>query len=165
MRLSITSSMLKPALFFIPLLWLTVSNADENIPWGRATVENINYSPQKVLYDVSAANIESFTHVLDRASYLNNIYNADPFEASIVLVLHGDEIPFFAVDNYDKFKGLMERARSLTVAGPIEFRMCQVAAKGHGFDPEDIHGFVKVVPMADAEIIRLQQEEGYAYMR
>jgi hypothetical protein len=43
--------------------------------------------------------------------------------------------------------------------------MCKVAAKGHGFVPEDINGFVKMVPMADAEIVRLQQEEGYAYMR
>ncbi|MES1998937.1 MAG: hypothetical protein V4446_06465 [Pseudomonadota bacterium] len=37
-------------------------------------------------------------------------------------------------------------------------------AKGHGFEPADIHGFVTMVPMADAEIIRLQQA-GYAYMR
>ena len=165
MRISITSSLFKLTLFFIPLLWLTVSHAEENLPWGRATAEKINYSPQKVLYDVSAANIDAFTRVLDRVSYLNNIYNADPFEASIVLVLHGDEIPFFAVDNYAKYKGLMERARSLTIAGPIEFRMCRVAAEGHGLNPEDIHGFVKVVPMADAEIVRLQQAEGYAYMR
>ena len=32
-------------------------------------------------------------------------------------------------------------------------------------EPEDIHGFVKLVPMADAEIVRLQREDGYAYMR
>ena len=87
------------------------------------------------------------------------------FDASIVMVLHGDEIPFFAVKNSAKYHDLMQRAQSLTVGGIIEFRMCKVAAKGHGFVPEDINGFVKVVPMADAEIVRLQQEEGYAYMR
>ena len=59
----------------------------------------------------------------------------------------------------------MERARSLTVGDIVQFRMCRVAAAGHGLEPDDIHGFVKVVPMADAEIVRLQQEEGYAYMR
>jgi intracellular sulfur oxidation DsrE/DsrF family protein len=165
MKSFITKSLFKLIMLFMPLLWLTVSHADENIPWGRAAAENINYSPQKVLYDVSAANLDGFSHVLDRVSYLNNIYNADPFDASIVMVLHGNEIPFFAVDNYGKYKDLMERARSLTIAGPVEFRMCRVAAEGHGFKPEDIHGFVKVVPMADAEIARLQQEQGYAYMR
>jgi len=80
-------------------------------------------------------------------------------------VLHGDEIPFFAIRNLDRYRALMQRAQSLTLAGPIEFRMCRVAARGHGFEPEDINGFVKMVPMADAEIVRLQQEEGYVYMR
>jgi hypothetical protein len=31
--------------------------------------------------------------------------------------------------------------------------------------PNDIHGFLKVVPMADAELTKLQQQDGYAYMR
>ena len=146
-------------------LWTVTSHAEETAPMGRAVAENTEYAPQKVLYDVSASDIDEFTNVLDRVSYLNNLYNANPFDASIVLVLHGDEIPFFAIANYDKYQELMVRARSLTLAGPIEFRMCQIAARGHGFEPEQIHGFVKVVPMADAEIVRLQQEEAYAYMR
>ena len=77
----------------------------------------------------------------------------------------GSEIPLFAIENYAKHKELMVRAQSLTVGGTIEFRMCRIAARGHGFDPQDIHGFVQIVPMADAEIVRLQQEEGYAYMQ
>lgn len=144
---------------------LAAVQAEEQPRWGRASLEDIDYAPQKVLYDVSAANVEQFTHVLDRVSFLNNIYHADPFEASIVLVLHGDEIPFFALDNVAEYHELMQRAQSLTLAGPVEFRMCRVAASGFGLEPGDIQGFVKVVPMADAEIVRLQQEEGYVYMR
>lgn len=149
------------ALCFIPLSGQTADAA----PWGKAKAQTIRYAPQKVVYDVAAGNIETFTRVLDRVSYLNNIYQANPFDASIVLVLHGDEIPFFAIKNQGRYHELMQRAQSLTLAGPIEFRMCQVAAKGHGLEPEDIQGFVQVVPMADAEIVRLQQEGGYAYMR
>lgn len=141
------------------------AQAEPAAPWGRGQVERIDYAPQKAVYDVAAVDREAFVGVLDRASYLNNIYNADPFSASIVLVLHGDEIPFFAIDNHAEHRDLMRRAHSLTLAGPIEFRMCRVAARGHGLEPEDIHGFVKLVPMADAEIVRLQREEGYAYMR
>jgi intracellular sulfur oxidation DsrE/DsrF family protein len=153
-----------PVIVFI-LLLATMSQAQAQAPWGESTPLNIQYAPQKVVYDVSASSLESFINVIDRASYLNNLYHADPFEASIVLVLHGDEIPFFAIKNHDKYREIMQRAQSLTLAGPIEFRMCRVAAAGHGFEPEDIHGFVKIVPMADAEIIRLQQQEGYVYMR
>ena len=134
-------------------------------PWGQGKVEDHDYAPHKVVYDVSARGVEDFSNVLDRVSYLNNLYEADPFSASIVLVLHGDEIPMFAIENHHIHAELMQRAQSLTVAGPIEFRMCRVAAKAHGYDPDDIHGFVKLVPMADAEIVKLQQEDGYAYMR
>jgi intracellular sulfur oxidation DsrE/DsrF family protein len=151
-------------LFIIPLLWTTTSWADASAPWGKASLKDIDYTPQKVVYDVSVSNLATFSNVLDRVSYLNNIYHADPFTESIVLVLHGDEIPFFAIKNYNKYSDLMQRAQSLTLSGPVEFRMCKVAARAHGFEPGDIHGFVKVVPMADAELVRLQQEEGYAYM-
>jgi len=146
------------------LLSLTATAAGQ-APWGKASVEDIQYQPHKVLYDVSSPSKAYFEGVLDRASFLSKIYNADPFDASIVLVLHGDEIPFFAIKNYSKYKDLMQRAQSLTIGGVIQFRMCKVAAQGYGFKPEDIHGFVKMVPMADAEIVRLQQEEHYAYMR
>jgi len=151
--------------FVLLVLQQVAAQAEDRAPWGRASLEDIGYAPHRVLYDVSAPDVETFTRVLDRVSYLNNIYNADPFAASIVLVLHGDEIPFFAIRNYSKYRELMHRAQSLTLAGPVEFRMCRVAASGFGLKPADIQGFVKVVPMADAEIVRLQQEDGYAYMR
>ena len=162
--------MKKMVYILLSTLWLSltftgVSNAGESAPYGKASVENTDYAPQKVLYDVAAPDMATFEHVLDRVSYLNTVYNANPFEASIVMVLHGDEIPFFAIANADKYHDLMQRSKSLTQSGPIEFRMCRIAAKGHGFEPEQINGFVKIVPMADAEIIRLQQEEGYAYMQ
>lgn len=153
------------AVSMLPLFWIACSHAAESAPWGSSSPETIKYGPQKVVYDVAVANVELFSRVLDRVSYLNNIYHADPFDASLVVVLHGDEIPFFAISKLEQYRDLMQRAQSLTVAGPVEFRMCQVAAKGHGLEAGDIHGFVKVVPMADAEIVRLQREEGYAYMR
>ena len=134
-------------------------------PWGRAEAEHSEYAPQKVVYDVAVKTRDALENVLDRVSFLNNQYGADPFDAAIVVVLHGGEIPMFAIENLARDRDLMERAQSLTVAGPIQFRMCTVAARAHGYAPEDIHGFVRMVPMADAEIVKLQREQGYAYMR
>ena len=149
----------------VALAFINVAVAEPQAPWGRATPKVIDYQPQKVVYDVAVRDEASFSRVLDRASFLNNLYEADPFRASIVLVLHGDEIPFFSIAKFPRYKELMIRAQSLTVGGAVSIRMCRVAARGHGLEPQDIHGFVEVVPMADAEIVRLQQEEGYAYMR
>ncbi|TVP86151.1 MAG: hypothetical protein EA347_09330 [Thioalkalivibrio sp.] len=141
------------------------AQAGDAAPWGTAAVDPIDYAPQKVVYDVAEGDPERFERILDRVSFLNNLYEADPFEASIVLVLHGDEIRFFGIENHDEFGELMRRAQSLTVAGPIEFRMCRAAAQERGFEADEIHGFVRMVPMADAEIIRLQQEEGHVFMQ
>lgn len=151
----------------LALIALTLSLpgfAAPNAPWGSAPEQDIQYAKQKVVYDTAVDSVAALTSVLDRASYLSTLNGADPFDNKIVIVLHGAEIPFFARKNIEKYKDLMTRAQSLTVGGIIEFRMCKVAAKGRGFDPKDIHGFVSMVPMGDAEIVRLQHE-GYGYMR
>ena len=139
--------------------------ADSATPWGRSELTETDYAPHKVVYDISVGSVAALELALDRASYLSKVYGADPFAASIVMVLHGDEINYFAIENIDKHRELMRRAQSLTVGGIIQFHMCTLAAKAHGYEPEEIHGFVEMVPMADAEIVRLQTEEGYAYMQ
>jgi len=59
----------------------------------------------------------------------------------------------------------MNRAQSLTVGTIIIFKMGRLTAQYYGINPEDLHGFIELIPMGDAEIIRLQAEEKYAYMR
>lgn len=150
---------------FIILLSIVTGFAHAASPWGHAKVNPIHYKPQKVVYDVSVSSIREVESVLDRASHLSQITGADPFDSSIVLVLHGPEIKYFAIENYEKYQDLVKRAQSLTIGDTLKIRMCKIAAEGLGFSPEDIHGFIELVPMGDAEIIRLQNEEDHAYMR
>ena len=147
-------------IFFIQ----TLSFAEET-PWGRGSSTDTEYKPQKVVYDVHVKTVGAVESVLDRASYLSTITGADPFEQSIILVLHGQELDFFAIKNYQKYKELMHRAQSLVEGEVLTIKMCRIAAKSRGYEPEDIHGFVEIIPMGDAEIIRLQYEEGHAYMQ
>jgi len=142
-----------------------ITYAAEKALWGGAVADHIKYKPQKVVYDVNVKTIAAMNSVLDRASFLSKITGADPFDSSIVLVLHGPEIPFFARENYTKYKELVTRAQSLVEAETLKIRMCKLAAAAHGFKPKQIHGFIKIVPMGDAEIIRLQNEEQHAYMQ
>jgi len=94
---------------------------------------------------------------------LYKLQGSDVFEGSVIVVIHGDAIPFFATNQFEKYKNLMYRANSLTVGTSVEFRMCNAAAKLLNYEAKDIHGFVKMVPMADAEIARLQHD-GYSYI-
>lgn len=148
-------------LFFPPLL----RAAEPDAPWGSATEIQQIYSKQKVVFDTTSGSLADLFSTLDRVSYMSQLNGADPFETKIVIMLHGSAIKFFATRNLAKYKDLMVRAQSLSVGDVIEFRMCKAAARLQGLTAKDIHGFVKMVPMADAEIVRLQQEEGYAYMR
>jgi len=156
--------MIKRILLILALAISLPVLADSNARWGSAKDLPIEYSKQKVVYDTAVKTVGALASVLDRASYLSVLNGADPFDNKIVIVLHGDEINFFAIKHYAKYKALMDRAQSLTVGGIIEFRMCKIAAQGHGYEPKDIHGFVSMVPMGDSEIVRLQHE-GYSYMR
>lgn len=152
-----------------PLLIILLSSgnviADAKAPWGHGKLTPTKYNPQKVVYDVTTGDLKAMEHVLDRASHLSKITGSDPFEQSIVLVLHGSSINFFAIENYKKYENMLKRAQSLTVGDVLSIKMCKLAAEGQGYQPEDIHGFVELVPMGDAEIIRLQYEEGHAYMQ
>jgi uncharacterized protein len=134
-------------------------------PWGGAKDTSTKYKPQKVVYDVHVKTVAAVESVLDRASHLSIITGADPFEQSIVLVLHGKELSFFAIENYEKYKDLVKRAQSLVESEVISMRMCKIAAQSQGYAAENIHGFIEMIPMGDAEIIRLQYEEGHAYMQ
>lgn len=130
---------------------------------GGANVIPAAYKPDKVVYDVAVDTPDRFHRLLDRVSYLGNLY-ADPFSASIVLVLHGPEVGFFASKESPKYKVLVDRLQSLATTDVIQFRMCQVAAKSRGLTAKDLPEFIQLVPMGDAEVVRLQRE-GYASMK
>lgn len=154
-------------LFFIliSVSFISAPVLSANAPWKGASVTPTEYKPQKVVYDVHGKTLKEVESVLDRASYLSSITGADPFDQSIVLVLHGKELSFFAIENYEKYKELVHRAQSLVASEAIKIKMCTIAARSQGYSPEDIHGFIEMVPMGDAEIIRLQYEEAHAYMQ
>lgn len=155
-------------LFFITLLLTlgltTNSIASETAPWGQARVENRTYQNQKVVFDLFADNKDKISNILSRVGYLSKLNGNDPFDNKIVIVIHGDAIPFFSIKTFKENNELMKLAYSQTLNGTIEFRMCHASARLQGFEAKDIHGFISMVPMADTEIVQLQQD-GFAYMQ
>jgi intracellular sulfur oxidation DsrE/DsrF family protein len=155
----IVNMFLRLQLFLLPCFFSAMLHAAE---------ASAPYSPAKVVYDVSSPEPESLENILDRASFLQDIYENNSFEASIVIVVHEGAIPLFVHSENGKKKGfvpeLMGRARSLILGEIIQFRVCQASARMQGYSKKDLPGFVTMVPMADAEIVKLQQN-GYAYLR
>ena len=125
--------------------------------------EQKNYTPAKVVYDLTSSNILEIKNILDRASLLQKIYDNDPFESSIVIVIHGKAIPRFARDSKSGNSEIIDRAQGLATGEVIQFRLCSASAKIQGYGKKDFSGFITMVPMADAEIVKLQHK-GYAYL-
>lgn len=127
-----------------------------------------SYSPAKVAYDLSSPDPAYLKSILDRISMLQNVYNNDPLEASIVVVIHEGAIPLFVRSkNHEAmvgFEDLMLRAKSLTLGEVIKFKVCEASANMQGIKADDLPEFTSMVPMADAELVKLQQS-GYAYLR
>jgi hypothetical protein len=63
----------KLPVWLIPLLWTRSPQADVIAPWGRASLLAIAYAPHKVVYDVAVRDVGSFSRILDRVSYLNDL--------------------------------------------------------------------------------------------
>ena len=133
-----------------------------NFVW--AAEEHTPYAPSKVIYDVSSKDPATLENILNRISLLQNIYDNNPFEASIVIVVHEGAIPLFVTKNKQKIvTHLMDRARSLSMGDIIQFRICEASARMQKITKNDLHDFTTMVPMADAEIVMLQHN-GYAYL-
>jgi len=145
-----------PILSLLLIGWLIV-------PGGSMAAEAA-YPPAKVVYDVSAADPATLDGVLDRALELQKLYGNDPFEASIYIVLHEGALPLFSSGSGRFQSELVTRAESLALGEIVQFRLCEMSARQQGLKLDGFPDFAPLVPMADAEIVRLQQA-GYAYLR
>jgi uncharacterized protein len=85
-------------------------------------------------------------------------HELDPVQ--VVVVTHGPELVVFAKKNYAKYKDIVDRAASLSTQG-VRFEACRNAAAALGFSPEDLHGFVTVVP-AGPYALAYYQAKGYS---
>jgi intracellular sulfur oxidation DsrE/DsrF family protein len=130
---------------------------DDFSPYGTAKIDMHEYPKINTVFDVNYENPKDLNVLF---SFVRNTNK--PLNGSVVVVTHGPELRAFAKENYEKYAGEMDRMAELANEG-VEFRMCNNALRAAGYEPEDMHGFVTVVPAGFAEIAWLQHE-GYQVM-
>jgi intracellular sulfur oxidation DsrE/DsrF family protein len=130
---------------------------DELSPYGTAKVNLHPYPVTNAVFDVNYEDPKDLNLLY---SFVKNTMG--PLKGKMVVVTHGPELRAFAKENYIKYQGIMDRMKELADAG-VEFRMCNNALKAAGYEPDDFHGFITVVPAGFPEIAFLQRE-GYSYI-
>jgi len=117
----------------------------------------------KVVWDFNFVDPKAVGVVFNNiSSFLKSVSDFGPHEiepVKIVVVSHGPELVVFARKNYPKYKDIVDRAASFAKQG-VKFEICDVAARFQGFVPEDLYGFVTVVP-AGPYALSYWQTKGY----
>jgi intracellular sulfur oxidation DsrE/DsrF family protein len=105
---------------------------------------------------------------LDQASNglrnINNHLEVNP-QAKIVVVSHARGVDFLMKGTKDKngnnYEDLVERLKTRGV----QFDVCQITLRNRKLSKDQFIEYATFVPSGVAEVTRLQQREGYAYLR
>ena len=110
----------------------------------------------KVVWDFNFSGPASVKRALFPVSYAikaSTEYGALEFEPiHSVVVSHGGEVAIWARRNYQKYKNVVDHAARLSEAG-VRFEVCSVAAEAQGFEMDDFHGFINVVPTGGVALV------------
>ncbi len=106
------------------------------------------------------------TNIAGKAQHemiLNNIENVlqelGEQNLTVALVAHGDGIDLLLKQT----KLTRERLERLAARG-VELLACGVTMKRMNITPDELYSFVRIIPSANAEIIK-RQAQGWAYLR
>jgi len=126
------------------------------------------YSAPKVVFDFFLDEPEKIgTALFWLRATLNPLteapYDMAPEMMDVVVIIHGTEIVSTVKHNYEKYRDAVERMKYYHQLG-VKFRVCALAAEDYGYQLDDFHDFIEVVPSAMAELIHWQQQ-GHALLR
>ncbi len=127
-----------------------------------ADAPRLEAGPGRAVLDISVHTLEELRVLFERAGELAMKPRPPGEAASIVLVLHGPEVDFFSIKNYDEYKEIVDEAARLDAFDVVDIRICQTMMEARGIRPDDIPSFIEQVPYGPGEVERLV-EEGYLY--
>ena len=116
--------------------------------------------PQKVVYH--------FSEGLEQASagleYMRNQFEVDP-KTVMVAVAHARGVDFLMKGAEDKNGNKYEDQVERLALNGVRFEVCEITLRERRLAKDRFIDYVTFVPSGVAEITRLQQHEGFAYLR
>src|SRR5262245_53653562 len=119
-----------------------------------------NVAPDKVVYHVNDSDAQA-TNALRN---IGNHLEVNP-KAHIVVVTHARGVDFLMKDAKDRNGNPYDRRVEELKAQGIQFDVCEITLRNRNLTRAQFIPDVTFVPSGVAEITRLQQREGYAYLR
>ncbi|WP_296771407.1 DsrE family protein [Thiobacillus sp.] len=145
------------AVVIMGMLAFNVAASGTTSPYGTASTKTRSMPVLNTVFDVSYDDPKKLELLYD---FVRNTRRVT--RGKVVIVTHGPELKAFAKENYKEFRGIVDKMADLANTG-VKFYMCRNAMKMAGYRPEDMHGFITVVPFGFAEIAYLEYQ-GYQYI-
>jgi uncharacterized protein len=118
---------------------------------------------KRYLYDISEHSIEELQLLLQRAEEITQAGTEDLEDLEIVMILHGPDINWFTLENYNDNKELVDLAKKLDTFDIIDLKVCETSMDSLEIDRDQIPTFIEPVPYAPNEIKRLS-DDGYTHL-
>ena len=116
--------------------------------------------PDKVVYHVNDAGAQAVAALRNIGNHLE----VNP-KAKIVVVTHAQGVDFLFNDAKDKNGNPFQLAVERLKGQGVEFDVCEITLRNRKLTKDKFISEANYVPSGVAEITRLQQREGYAYLR
>lgn len=113
--------------------------------------------------DISVHSTEELDLLFDKVESLLDRPRGKGEAPIVSLVLHGPEVDFFALENYKRYKQIVDRAARLAALGGVDISICQTQMRQRGIARDDVPAFLRQVPFGPDEVKRLR-EQGYVEM-
>ena len=127
---------------------------------AAAGCASVGERQDKVVYHIN----EGFAQASNGLRNIGNHLEVNP-KAKIVVVSHAQGVDFLmkgaADKNGNKYEDLVER---LKMRG-VQFDVCEITLRNRKLNKSQFIADATYVPSGVAEVTRLQQREGYAYLR
>lgn len=151
----------------IPSVGTAENNTGTRNPYGSSQFhvwpELANAEDLKVAFDFNFNDPDGVERALYPVSFMIKTiqeYGPVSFERNIIVVSHGSEVVVWAKQNYARYKDIVDRAARLAEMG-VKYEVCVVAASALGYEPQDFHSFIRVVPLG-TYALAFHENRGYA---
>jgi len=134
-----------------------VAGCAANSGGGEASA---NVAPDKVVYHVNNTDAQAVNALRNIGNHLE----VNP-EAKIVVITHARGVDFLFDGARDKRGNPYNVSVEMLKERGVTFNVCQITLRNRKLKKEQFIPEATFVPSGVAEITRLQQREGYAYLR
>jgi intracellular sulfur oxidation DsrE/DsrF family protein len=114
----------------------------------------------KVVYHIN----DGFAQASNGLRNVGNHLEVNP-NAKIIVVTHAQGVDFLMKGAKDKNGAKYEDLVERLVQRGVQFDVCEITLRNRKMTKDQFIEYVKFVPSGVAEVTRLQQREGYAYLR